>query len=190
MNYFYTDTNGIVTGPVSQEELQKMVDDGMVTLDCQACCEGTEDWKMLGDFIRPTEKVKITAKKVSKGRLAGGLEMILDMVGIGFGAIGVIGGVVFFVLAAIAPWVLAPSLIGAGIAVIINGVAIGLVFRAGAEIIRLLKKLCSLPFNGTISAPREVTDFRCSQCNALVSRYDSGCMNCNANFEHDLKPGL
>jgi hypothetical protein len=58
MNYFYTDETGGVVGPVSREILQKLTDAGMTAPNCQACHEGSEHWRPLTAFVRPTEKVQ------------------------------------------------------------------------------------------------------------------------------------
>ena len=56
MNFYYTDEAGAVAGPVAREQLQKLVDSGLVAADGQACFEGSEDWKPLSTFVRPTPK--------------------------------------------------------------------------------------------------------------------------------------
>jgi len=45
---------------VSREALQKLADAGMTAPNCQACYEGSEDWKPLSAFIRPTAKPEAT----------------------------------------------------------------------------------------------------------------------------------
>jgi hypothetical protein len=133
---------------------------------------------------------KKVAKRVSKVRLAGGQEADLETIGVIFAAIGAIGGVFLFVAAANAPAVLGSSLVGFGLAAILNGIAAYVVFRAGAEIIRLLKKLCNLPFDGTISAPREEKHLRCSQCDTIAFFSEASCRTCQATFEDEPKPDL
>jgi hypothetical protein len=58
MNFYYTDKAGLVVGPIAREQLQKLVDSGLIGADSQACYEGSEDWQPLATFVRPTEKTE------------------------------------------------------------------------------------------------------------------------------------
>jgi len=79
---------------------------------------------------------------------------------------------------------------GLGIGVLAQGIIAWILFRAGGEIIRLLKKLNGIPFGGTISeAKSPSTSFRardsyaCTNCNSKVSSDAKFCPNCGVEFE-------
>ena len=63
MNYFYTDAQGNVTGPVTREQLQQFSDSGLLPDGSQACYEGSEDWQPVSQFIKQTKKPMPTAAK-------------------------------------------------------------------------------------------------------------------------------
>lgn len=44
MNFYFTNENAESVGPVSREQLQKLVDAGVPPPDSQACYEGSEEW--------------------------------------------------------------------------------------------------------------------------------------------------
>lgn len=69
----------------------------------------------------------------------------------------------------------------AAVASIIQGIFFYIVFRAGAEVIRLLKKLAGLPFSGEISKPWEI--YHCSECQQSIDNYQSSCPKCGAKFQ-------
>jgi hypothetical protein len=70
MNFYYTDKAGAVAGPVAREQLQKLVDSGLIAADSQACFEGSEDWKPLSTFVRPTPKPAAAAPAVKPAQSA------------------------------------------------------------------------------------------------------------------------
>ena len=67
----------------------------------------------------------------------------------------------------------------------VRGVVINTLFKAGAEIIRLLKKSNGLKFIGEISQPTAQQDTRryCSACGEFVYRSQTKCPGCGAEFE-------
>ncbi len=58
MNFYYTDETGNVAGPITREQLQALVDRGFIPPDSQACPEGSEDWRLISTFVRPTPQPK------------------------------------------------------------------------------------------------------------------------------------
>jgi len=76
--------------------------------------------------------------------------------------------------------------IAAGIVGLIQGIALFVVLNAGAEVIRLLKKLNGLKFGGEISEPDAKTHLKCSECGNFVlaiDKYDTKCRKCGEEFE-------
>ena len=60
----------------------------------------------------------------------------------------------------------------------------GFLFWAGSEIIRLLKKLNSLPYGGKISVAKEISNLVCSNCGTLVINSEQKkCNGCKEPFE-------
>ena len=57
------------------------------------------------------------------------------------------------------------------------------IFRAGSEIIRLLKKLNGLKYGGNISEAEKIIKLRCSECGAKAHPFDTECDNCGKEFE-------
>jgi hypothetical protein len=65
----------------------------------------------------------------------------------------------------------------------VQGSVIDLLFKAGAEIIRLLKKSNGLKFNGEISGPTFVVSYVCSACGVVVPPIKTKCGGCGVEFE-------
>ena len=75
-----------------------------------------------------------------------------------------------------------------------GAVAIGLIllntaiayylFRALADIVRLLKKSAGIPFSGRIAAGPITSLYKCSDCNAIL-RSGLKCDSCGAEIEYD-----
>lgn len=80
------------------------------------------------------------------------------------------------------------SIIIAGFLILLIGVMYWIIFQAGAEVIRLLKKLNRIPYSGTISgiqidSEENEIDYECTDCHAKVSRDSDFCPKCGAKFE-------
>ena len=73
-----------------------------------------------------------------------------------------------------------------GLAALI-GIILYIIFSALAEIIRLLKHLCGMAYNGTISGTRQSEIFICSQCRSLTYPDSLKCERCGEEFER-LEP--
>ena len=58
MNFFYTDADGTVIGPVTRDQLQQFSEAGLLPEASQACYEGSEEWQPVSQFVRPTKKPK------------------------------------------------------------------------------------------------------------------------------------
>jgi len=74
----------------------------------------------------------------------------------------------------------------AGAVSVLQGIAINMLFKAGAEVTRLLKKSNGLKFSGEISQPviRVVADYVCSVCGASANvDAQTKCYKCGARFE-------
>jgi hypothetical protein len=68
INFYYTDESGNVAGPVTREQLQKLVDAGSTPENCQACYEGSEEWKPLSTYIHATPKPKAAVRAVTTNK--------------------------------------------------------------------------------------------------------------------------
>ena len=78
--------------------------------------------------------------------------------------------------------------IGLGIGVIAEGIIFLILFKAGAEVIRLLKKLNGIPYGGVISGTHEIGDqYTCTECGTTVAQDAKFCTNCGVNFEGEEK---
>ncbi|MBS3741376.1 MAG: hypothetical protein KGY74_04585 [Candidatus Cloacimonetes bacterium] len=64
------------------------------------------------------------------------------------------------------------------------GLISAILFQAGGEVIRLLKKLNDLPFGGKISENIQEVEIKCSNCGTLVDEDDNECYNCSQKFEN------
>ena len=65
MDFYYTDDDGAVFGPVSSDQLQKLVDAGVIAAGSQACYEGSQDWKPISAYVSPTAK-QVTTQPAMK----------------------------------------------------------------------------------------------------------------------------
>ena len=74
-----------------------------------------------------------------------------------------------------------------GVYILIHGIALFILMKAGAEVIRLLKKLNGLKFGGKISEPEIETQLQCSECGQIVSEDDLKCTKCGKEFEDITK---
>jgi len=121
----------------------------------------------------------------------GGIESKLDGVGIFYLVISIIGFVAFIILSQSEPIKqtgLSSFWIGLGIGVIAQGIIFWILFEAGAEVIRLLKKLNGLPYGGKISETYgNGTEYTCTECGTPVAPNAKFCTNCGVNFEEEEK---
>ncbi len=134
------------------------------------------------------------AKKVKEViGYSGGKENQMSGLGIFFLIVGIIGLIACFVVSgsvtktsSYSGWGddgLSPIWIAVGIVSLIEGIALFIVLTAGAEAIRLLKKLNGLTFGGEISEPTPEIGLKCSECGDSVSEYDEECNECGNKFE-------
>jgi len=80
-------------------------------------------------------------------------------------------------------------LIASGLALIIQGIVYGILFESASEIIKLLKKINGLQYDGEISGTEEKEEevqgkdgITCSKCGAEVKDSDMFCTNCGEKF--------
>ena len=75
------------------------------------------------------------------------------------------------------------SLLSFGIALLIAGLILFVIFGALSEIIRLLKAANGLPYTGTISGSGTGTIYICSDCGSLNYPDIAKCRKCGVEFE-------
>lgn len=124
---------------------------------------------------------------------SGGLETKMSVAGIFFLILGIIGLIISFIISGFvtktsvySDWGddgLSAEWIGFGVVSLIQGIVLSVIFNAGGEIIRLLKKLNGLKFSGKISESTPVFLLKCSECGHVVDKYDKICPNCGKEFE-------
>ncbi len=119
----------------------------------------------------------------------GGIEGMLNGVGIFYLVISIIGFVACIILSqseTIKQTGLSSFWIGLGIGVIAQGIIFWILFEAGAEAIRLLKKLNGLPYGGKISETYGIgTEYTCTECGTPVAPNANFCTNCGVSFEEE-----
>ena len=136
------------------------------------------------------------AKKVKVfGGYSGGIEGQLSGLGVFFLIVGIIGLIACIIVSgsvtktsAYSDWGedgLSPIWIAYSIISLIQGIALFIILKAGADVIRLLKKFNGLKFGGKISEPETVYNFKCSECDNPVSEYDQKCDKCGKEFKND-----
>jgi hypothetical protein len=81
------------------------------------------------------------------------------------------------------------SLLAVGIALLIAGLILFVIFGALSEIIRLLKAANGLPYTGTISGSGTGTIYVCSDCGSLNYPDITKCRKCGAEFERQGPEG-
>lgn len=128
-----------------------------------------------------------------KPTLTGGIEGKMDGVGAFYLVMSIIAMVLIFIESTGEPIQklgLSYFWIGLGIGVLAQGIIAWILFRAGGEIIRLLKKLNGIPYGGAISeakspsmSAREEDDYVCTNCNSKISKDAKFCPNCGVEFE-------
>ena len=119
----------------------------------------------------------------------GGIESLLDGVGTFYLTVSIIGLIVCIILSqeeTIKQTSLSSFWIGPGIGVIAQGIMLWILFKAAAEVIRLLKKLNGLPYGGVIA---EIygsgTQYTCTECGTPVAPNAKFCANCGVKFENE-----
>lgn len=119
----------------------------------------------------------------------GGIENQLDGVGIFYLIISIIGLIACIILSqdeTIKQTGLSSLWIGLAIGVIAQGIIFWILFKAGAEVIRLLKKLNGLPYGGVISETYgSGTQYTCTECGTPVAPNAKFCTNCGVSFEEE-----
>ncbi len=80
-------------------------------------------------------------------------------------------------------------LLAVGIALLIAGLILFVIFGALSEIIRLLKAANGLPYTGTISGSGTGTIYVCSDCGSLNYPDIAKCRKCGAEFEKQGSEG-
>lgn len=65
MNFFYTDKDGEVVGPVTRERLQLLVDGDHLPSTTQVCYEGSQEWQPINTYLHQT------ARPPSKSQISG-----------------------------------------------------------------------------------------------------------------------
>ena len=145
----------------------------------------------------PAPKPKPKTAKIVEHELTiaidkGGVEERLDKAGELFWVLGVLGGfcglaaALFFLLSE-NQMTLAGGCCIVAIAAYAQGCIVNTLFKAGAEIIRLLKKANELKFSGKISEPTGTQlVYMCSACGATVSASGTNCPKCGVAFEGGL----
>ena len=131
----------------------------------------------------PEKKAKI----LKQTRHSGGIEDTLEEVGGIFLALGILGGI-GAVVGAIAAFNDGQAGIGVDLlcvaaALIFASVVNRILFRAAAEVIRLLKKLNGLKFSGSVTQPEAYDEYKCTGCGTSVDSSSEQCYSCNAKFE-------
>ena len=117
----------------------------------------------------------------------GGVESKLDGVGTFYLIISIISLIGCIILSqdeTIKQTGLSSFWVALGLGAIAQGIIFWILFKAGAEIIRLLKKLNGLPYGGEISVTiGEGAEYNCTDCGAPVAPDSKFCTQCGANFE-------
>jgi hypothetical protein len=134
----------------------------------------------------PEKTAKIIERK--EKTYHGGMEIKLEDIGGIFLALGILGGIAAIIAAFVAfndnETGVGVDLLCVGVALIFASFVNQTLFRAGAEVIRLLKKLNGLKFSGEITQPiaSDSSSHKCSACNAPVNSFDENCFACGAKF--------
>lgn len=125
-------------------------------------------------------------KNNMKKERSGGVESSLESVGIFYFILSIFGLIACMILSNQEETKrigLSSLWIGIGIAAIAQGIIFSIIFRAGAEIVRLLKRLNGLPYAGSISETTgETKSYLCSDCGAQASVVDKVCTQCGAKL--------
>jgi len=128
-----------------------------------------------------------TARIIQQTNSDRSMEALLEGVGGTYSQAGIVIGGVALIAALVflckAQYGQAGLLIVIGFATIWQGFVFSVLFRAGAEVIRLLKKSNGLKFDGVISGTTIRHSYSCSICAEFVSdRTQFNCVRCGAKF--------
>lgn len=138
------------------------------------------------------------AKKIKKATgYSGGKEGQMSVLGMLFLVFGIIGFIVcFYVSGEVTKtyyghsWGdngFSPIWIVFGVTCLVQGIGAFIILTAGAEIIRLLKKLNGLNYGGKISEPEIDVEFTCSDCGGVVAHDSRECRACEKKFEQGVQ---
>ena len=138
----------------------------------------------------PEKTAKLIEQK-EKAHYYGGMEDTLENVGGIFLFLGVLGGIAAIIMAIVAfnsdhdETGIGVDLLCVGFISILAGAVNRIFLRAGAEIIRLLKKISGLKFSGEITQPvtSDSSSYKCSDCGASAFSWSEKCASCGAKFE-------
>ncbi len=118
---------------------------------------------------------------------SGGIESKLD----GFAIAVLVSSILLSLLCLIIAFVLKGSLvllIIVSVLILGQGIYWWVIYKAGAEVIRLLKKIAGLPYAGKIlETVGEGQEFVCTDCEAPVSVLDKYCTQCGSSLEEEGK---
>jgi hypothetical protein len=143
---------------------------------------------------KQTEKIpEKTAKIVKQTTYSGGMEDTLEDVGDIFLFLGILGGIGAIIGAVFAfnndQAGIGADLLCVGAGLIFASAINRILFKAGAEIVRLFKKLNGLKFSGKITQPNGSEDDiapsseKCSACGNIANKSSEKCTYCGARFE-------
>jgi len=137
---------------------------------------------------KKTEKAPAkTAEVIKRIRHYGGMENTLEDVGglvLGLGIFCGIGAIIGAIVAFNDDQTgTGANLLCVGVGLIFAGAVNRILFRAAAEVIRLLKKLNRLKFSGKISEPETLNVYTCSSCGTSIYEDAESCYSCNAKFK-------
>jgi DNA-directed RNA polymerase subunit RPC12/RpoP len=139
------------------------------------------------------KRAKIVEHQQKRTTYRGGIEDSLENTGGAFAVFGFLGLIAAFGLAANGEGSLAGACCIAAIVAFVQGALVHKLCKAGAEIIRLLKKSNGLKFSGQISQPTGLLEgalfYVCSACGASVPPSETKCVVCGAEFEPGLIKG-
>ena len=125
------------------------------------------------------------ARKIeTRKRALGGSEAMLDGAAVSLLVLGIVlaptlAGMFFFLGGAFR----LHGVIPASLILVMTLVAFYL-FRGLADIIRVLKQSAGIPYSGRIAAGPQRSEFKCSDCSAVL-RSGLKCDSCGAEIEYD-----
>ena len=138
----------------------------------------------------PEKTAKLIEEKVKT--YSGGMEDTLEDVGGIFLFLGLLGGIAAIIMGVIAfnnsdhdETGIGVDLLCIGFISILAGAVNRIFLRAGAEMIRLLKKIAGLKFSGKITEPVASNDsfYKCSACKEPAYSWSEECTSCGAKFK-------
>lgn len=123
---------------------------------------------------------------------SGAIESKLDGVGSFYLFISILSMVICILLSqeeSVKQTGLSSFWIALGIGSTAQGIIFWIVFKASAEVIRLLKKLNGISYTGDISGTVDNSvEYSCTDCGAPVTSDSKFCPNCGASFENEKEP--